>query len=136
MTADVHSFNRNITQFANFIGILPEQAVKKIALDLYVRITRKTPVLTGRARASWNIGIGQPDTTVPPVGVYGDQGPSKTNVLAQVDSRLPVVWITSNLPYITELENGHSQKAPAGMVKISIAEEQAKFAEIVREITG
>ena len=33
-----------------------------------------------------------------------------------------IVWITNNVPYIEELENGSSSKAPEGMLAVTFAE--------------
>lgn len=128
-----HEFNAQLTQFARKIQVAPQKVVKKVAFQLFRRIIEKTPVDTGRARASWNIAIGSINPAVAPEG----QHPKSPNALAAkaatvltsygADGRLPVVWISNNLPYIGELENGHSQQAPAGMVGLSIAEEQAAF---------
>lgn len=135
-----HEFNAQLTKFARKIQVAPQKVVKKVAFQLFRRIIEKTPVDTGRARASWNIAIGSTNNAVMPEGQY-KQGPgalaAKANsVLAGygADGRLPVVWISNNLSYIGALEDGHSQaQAPAGMVALSIAEEQAAFDQAWRE---
>lgn len=105
-----------------------------------------TPVDTGRARSSWNVAIGQPDTswpqgqTIPP--------PATAESAAAVLTVLGVyqtVWITSSLPYIKVLEyggypnpplrgswdrtrrewvvkssGGYSRQAPRGMVRLTV----------------
>ena len=38
--------------------------IRRIAIEIYTRITLKTPVDTGRARASWNLSRGKPDLSV------------------------------------------------------------------------
>lgn len=134
-----HEFNAQLTKFARKVQVAPAKVVKKVAFQLFRRIIEKTPVDTGRARASWNIAIGSINSSVAPEG-SNQKSPgalaSKANtVLAGygADGRLPVVWISNNLPYIGELENGHSGQAPAGMLKLSIMEEEAAFNQAWRE---
>ena len=134
-----HEFNAQLTKFARKIQVAPAKVVKKVAFQLFRRIIEKTPVDTGRARASWNIAVGSADASVRPEGQHPKSPAalaSKANtVLAGygADGRLPVVWISNNLPYIGELENGHSQQAPAGMLALSIQEEEAAFNQAWRE---
>lgn len=134
-----YEFNAQLTKFARKIQVAPRKVVKKVAFQLFRRIIEKTPVDTGRARASWNIAIGSIDSSIAPEGDNlkspGALASKANTVLAGygTDGRLPVVWISNNLPYIGELENGHSQQSPAGMVALSIQEEQSAFNQAWRE---
>lgn len=95
--------------------------VRKVALDLYGRITKKTPVDTGRARANWNLSIGSPDLTVD-----DDATKIKSASLSKGDGEKDI-YIANNLPYISALEHGHSKQAPRGMVALSIKEVNRAF---------
>jgi hypothetical protein len=96
-----------------------------VALKLHDRIVERTPVDTGRARASWTIVEGySPDLSVAPEGFQG--GASAAAAVqaarrAQVKEGFAYV-IANNLPYIVELENGSSKQAPHGMVRVAIAD--------------
>ncbi|MGY3038534.1 hypothetical protein ACVWWQ_000121 [Rhodanobacter sp. TND4EL1] len=78
----------------------------------------------GRLRANWNVSLAAPDTSTTDavdktgtatIGVGAD-------VLANADGKQDI-YITNNLPYAVSIEYGHSKKqAPAGMVRVSIAE--------------
>ena len=94
--------------------------VRKIALDLLGRLTKKSPVDTGRFLANWMVGIGSPDETTTE-STTNDAMERGAAVLTAYTS-LQKVYISNNLPYATALEHGHSQKAPHGMVAVSIAE--------------
>ncbi len=109
----------DLSAFANSININLKTVVRKITADLLTKIVKRTPVDTGRARASWNIGIGGPDTTVPAEGKHS--GNTSITSITAIDGN-ETVWISSNLDYIAHLEQGTSKQAPAGMVEISIAE--------------
>lgn len=102
--------------------------LRKIALDLHTAITERTPVDTGRLRASFQITTGAPAHTAPPPGTY-----SKADATTpEIDGTAPV-FITSALPYAEAIESGHSKQAPAGMVAISIIEMEAELRHLMSQ---
>lgn len=119
MSKEVDSFGIDLDRFAKTIGVRLEDAVRKLAIDAYAQVTQRTPVDTGRARASWRLATGAPDTSVEEEGKgsYPVQRPSlpKTG-----GAPFTVYFITNNLPYVKALEDGHSQQAPLGMVAVTI----------------
>lgn len=125
------AFNKRLQLFAIKTHIDFAQVVKKISIDIFAGIIRRTPVDTGIARASWLIGV----STEP-----SEQKRSATrNPLADISkleqlraNPFTVVNIINRLPYIVRLEKGWSKQAPRGMVALAIAEEKAKMAGIVR----
>jgi len=119
------SFSLDIASFAKETGLELELVTRKIALDAYTRVTIKTPVDTGRARANWNIGAGSPD-----LGVTEDTSKPSPN-LAKGDGD-DAIFITNNLEYVHELENGSSKKAPDGMVAITMLELEAGIRNVLR----
>jgi hypothetical protein len=116
-----------------------------------------TPVDTGRARASWAIGVGAPSDYVPPdvdpatkrerarqrrkggspPPIF--EAPTPTDALSLIDGN-EVIYVTSNLPYMEALENGHSKQAPAGMVRVTVAaietNMEARIAQAVAQNNG
>lgn len=120
----------NLNGFENFIddamGQIEEdayQVVLKIGIDLWRGIVLKTPVDTGRARASWNMSWDTPDGSVPPDGSYDDM-PSLPNPGVTMTGE--TLHVSSNLHYIEYLEEGKpgpgSDQAPQGMVKVTLEE--------------
>lgn len=105
MPNDFRQFSVDLDNFVKQVGLSAQAVQKKVAFDLFRRIVKKTPVDTGRARASWTISANGADQTV----------------------------ISNNVPYITALEDGHSKKAPVGMVKVSIAEIDVAMRRLVDE---
>jgi hypothetical protein len=118
---DIHSFGVQLDKFAKTVNVDVEKVVRRVSLDLWKRITVKTPVDTGRARANWMISAKTPSGNQLPEGEYSD--PPTPSVSNQgYDS----VFVTNNLDYIGALEDGHSKlQSPEGMVAVSIAEVQA-----------
>jgi len=130
MQTNFPEFERALQQFSKKVELSAATLTKRVATDLFRRIIEKTPVDTGRARASWNISIGAPNADVQPEGQHqsnADALAAKANeALAGygVDGQkhLQPIYITNNLPYIGELEHGSSQQAPQGMVALSLKE--------------
>lgn len=130
MADDLRSFTLKMDEFAHRVGLSPGLVVKRVALDLFSRIVRKTPVDTGRARASWNISAGAPDLSIPEGQTFSAKNPTQALSNVNVESG-QTIYITSNLSYIVPLEEGHSQQAPAGMVAVSIEEIKLSMAALV-----
>lgn len=126
-------FNVDVSRFFQKLGITFNQGVRRLAIDIHDRVVLRTPVDTGRARASWTVGIGeadlsqQPESFNNPGGAPGiaKQGQAK---LASFDwKRDKRIILSNNLAYINALEHGHSQQAPHGMVRITVAEVAAEL---------
>lgn len=120
------SFTLDIREFAEAAGLELELVTRKVALDAYSRVTRKTPVDTGRARANWNVGTGRPDLSTTKVG---ESSPPPS--LKKGDGEA-AIYITNNLDYISDLEDGSSKQSPNGMVSITMLELEAGIRNVLR----
>lgn len=122
--ANAMQFNLDLQKFVPKARKEASNFVRLIALDLYSRITKRTPVDTGRARAGWAISVNAPSDYVPPEG-SGDVQMIESDISGfDLDQ---VIYIFNNVHYIVYLENGSSDQAPAGMVRISLAEIEAEL---------
>lgn len=101
------------------------RATREMALFIHGRVSERTPVDTGTARANWNLFVGEPDDTVRtrPAGAPPARAVRMTSALPADGPRK--VYITNNIPYIVKLERGGSRQAPAGMVDVTLAEIEA-----------
>lgn len=95
-----------------------------LGLQIQKGISLKTPVDTGRARANWFMAEGAPDTSATAAKTPKDyaRGDFQANGVP--------IFITNSLPYIVALEYGHSKQAPAGMVRVTLAEIAATSAAL------
>ena len=132
VTNDVGRFNKAL---AEIVRLKTEEEalliVKKVVIDAYARIVDRTPVDTGRARASWQFGINTEPQGKVPEGDYRSQiaGIVAENV-SEIEAAPTAVWfIANNLDYIEALEAGWSKQAPAGMVSLTLR-------EIARQLEG
>lgn len=133
----IQTFSADLDRFARKLQLNRRLVVRRVALEIHDGIVRRTPVDTGRARASWTMSEGSP--------AGGDVGLVRMTSAAAAASSLAaaasvgisgdrLVYITNNVEYIIALERGHSQQAPAGMVAVTMAEVEARIAAILRSL--
>lgn len=86
-------------------------------------VVLRSPVDTGFFRANWQVNIGQrPDGVIQSYDLAG--GATITRGLAVIQQAQPgdEIWISNAVVYGPALENGHSQQAPQGMVRLTLAD--------------
>lgn len=114
-------FTADLEKAAEALGVgSAREAAVELALVLHAKITEKTPVDTGRARANWFMAEGAPV-------IASQLGTEPQSYTAADLTGTTVIFITNALPYIVPLEYGHSGQAPYGMVRVSIAEVMASI---------
>jgi hypothetical protein len=92
-----------------------EGVVAKLALGIQGQLILTTPVDTGWARSNWGSAI-----SAPLEGTPGDNPTIAGLKWSLVDGP---IYVTNNVNYISILNAGHSQQAPAGFVEIAITKE-------------
>ena len=118
------AFKRELAELRDEVSEGISRFVREIALDVYSRITIRTPVDTGRARGNWFLSVGRRSTRKSEKRGFPSPGESMAAAsaeLAQVQA-FETIYITNNLPYINRLEGGSSTQRPNGWVAITIAE--------------
>ncbi len=113
LTADLRKIAKKKKQTLN-------QAYSSIMFDLANQMITMSPKDTGAFQANWLAALNTGDYTF---------DKSKTNV-SEADGRLTVTlgslttdnnfYFTNSLPYAQKLENGHSEQAPSGVVRVTI----------------
>jgi len=119
---DARQFTSDLSRFADKVGLDLGQLRRRFTLELKTKIELRTPVDTGRLRGSWAVSDGKPSNFIPGEGTSG-VGPIEANFSQPFDQS----FITSNVPYVIAIEFGHSQQAPQGMVRVSMAELQTEL---------
>lgn len=137
--SNTKGFLDDLDKFADSLDIGVETVVKKIALEVFNGVVLKTPVDTGRARASWVIGV-ERRVNSPKVAdgrKFSEQEAQNLALrqLAALDTLKPyeTVFISNSLPYIGELEDGSSFQAPLGMVAVTLSEVKQDIRRITDE---
>ena len=118
------TFARDLSKAIEKAKDKAELAARKITIELFSNVILKSPVDTGRFRANWNCSIGSVDKSTSEETDKSGAG-SIGRVRAEVtkytlDGRS--IYLANSLPYADRLENGWSDQAPQGMVRLSIIE--------------
>jgi hypothetical protein len=145
--AKVGSFSQDILSFIEKTGLRADQVIRKLGFDAYLGILFRSPVRTGRYRASHRISINEVDLTVEPEDVEVDVISTNTvptglagNAAAALEKAEigDAIYITNNLPYAQALEDGHSSQAkgPTAVYGNTFEQLVTGFAKTVRSVTG
>ena len=134
-------FSRQLDALTDHIEGNITAVIRKACVDLYRRIVERTPVDSGRAKASWSISTTGTDT----ITEHAD-GWSHNELLEIIRNNVSdfeftihddKVLIVNNVEYISVLESGNgSGQAPQGMVAVSLAEFSAHFREALAGLEG
>ncbi len=142
-------FEAPLAAFAKELDLNMVTAIRMIALDILTRIVKRTPVDTGRARSGWDLTLGEPSSIVPPEteekgrkvkakqkfkSVFAGGATVAVPAAAAGIDGTQKVYIINNLPYIERLEEGWSKQAPAGMVRLSLAEVEAEVEIMLKKV--
>jgi hypothetical protein len=130
---NLDEFNRGLDDFAE--KTIPEEMNKFmiwLGSKLLNGFVKKTPIDTGRAQGNWQVTFHRPASGK--IESYSqDRGSTIRKGLSKLkqmkaDGVVQVVYITNNVDYIIKLEEGHSQRAPSGMVSVTLAEMESYLA--------
>lgn len=141
------SFAADITRFAKKTNLKGSMVLRKVALDAFAGVIKKSAVDTGRFRASWRVCLNQVNATVETKETYKGKVSSLKvgdypigSELAKFQSEaLKAQWadsilISNNLPYAIPLEYGWSSQAPGGMLRITVVEVQANLQAAIKAV--
>lgn len=124
------SFGLQLAEFAEQAKEAVDASLREVVIELGNSLIRMSPVDTGRFRGNWQFSIDNPAE-----GTLADLDPAGTETSARLagDSILfksgETAYIVNNLPYAIPLEYGHSDQAPGGMVRVTLA----RFQQIVED---
>ena len=126
MADNEESFLRTISAFSGIAGRRIDFIMRKIGLDAFNQLLRRSPVDSGRFRASWRYTVNVTDDTVEAPRktkstLQKGAPPTSTQTTAVLTAnktvtRKSVIHISNSLPYSVRLENGYSPQAPNGIV--------------------
>jgi len=142
------SFNSQIKSFNDKTQKAASAVFRGTALSLFGKIVKRTPVgnrstwkgkaskgyTGGRLRANWQVQINTPaDGEVNKEDKNGGKSIDNGNANMARAKIGDSIYITNNLPYADVIENGRSDQAPSGMVKVTIAEFKKIVADKARK---
>lgn len=139
-------FAKDLKKLCAKAGDRAEEVVRKVAIELQTSMILKSPVDTGRFRANWQCGIGAVDQSVSFELSKGSRSKNKRSKIATSDAKGrtelklegwkpgQTIFLTNSLPYANRLENGYSDQAPAGMVRLTVQEYGTYLRKVARQI--
>lgn len=128
------SFSISLAEFAQQASEAIDSTLREIVIEIGGSLIRMSPVDTGRFRGNWQFSVNSPAS-----GTLDSLDPSGSETTARlVGDSLEfrpgtTAFIVNNLPYAIPLEFGHSDQAPGGMVRITVARFQQIVLEAVRK---
>lgn len=129
------SFSSVIRRFSKRTNRDIDKVFRGTALGLFSAIITRTPVDSGRLRANWIASSGKPIykrfKRTDKSGAVAISSAAAIVMRTGADSSL---YLANSLPYASEIENGSSKQAPAGMVKVTVAEFQREVKKQVRKL--
>jgi len=121
-----------LPRFAKQIDVDIVLGIKKVAIDLETNLIAQTPKDTGRAAASWVVGVNKSPA---PRDLPEGRGRGSLNAevqgavnAARVEINRPLgpggyIEIANHVSYIRQLNRGSSRQAPRGFVQAAIRQE-------------
>jgi hypothetical protein len=95
------------------------------ALSMFSHVILRTPVKSGRLRGNWQSRLNKPASgTLEVNDATGSKAISEAGETVARAKLGDSIFLVNNLPYAQGIEDGNSQQAPSGMVKVTVAEFQ------------
>lgn len=140
-----HQFVLELKGLAGFVDEERGRAMRYLAAGILRSLVAMAPVDTGRFRHNWQVSTDHPgadEVPFAPMGQRAGQGgrhgwsekrmrrAGQAQAQAVIDRGMKVIGavtpgqsvnLFNNVPYATALEDGHSQQAPHGTVRVTLA---------------
>ena len=103
-----------------------QKLISRLTLNVTANLIEDTPIDTGWARANWVPSIGSPRRKTAGTRAAAENGkidhaPQAAGSAAVAGYKLgPAVFVSNNVPYISDLNDGSSRQAPAAFVQSAI----------------
>jgi hypothetical protein len=120
-------FRNDIARYIAKSKKAQDMFVQKVVLEIDKRLVQKSPVGDingGRFRNNWNISNAFPDlSTTEAIAPNINQSRSAASIFS-IKANGQIIYLTNSLPYAyrIEYEGWSKTKAPAGVVRVTIAE--------------
>lgn len=137
INTDINSNPANFTKKGNLKGSvrLAREKSQRSLKKLYPLAAGKNYV-GGRFRGNWQVAFNiAPTGELERIDAQGNETKQAGAAVIQTfNSEVGSIWLMNNLAYGPPLEYGHSSQAPAGMVRITVAEFQSFVDRAVQEL--
>lgn len=128
-------FAANLNALCKRAGDKAELVVRKTALELQSQMIERSPVDTGRFKSNWQAGIGGVNEAAnDSADKSGAAALGRTQVVLATWKPGMSIVLSNSLPYAKRLEEGYSQQAPSGMVRLTVQDYAAVLAKVASEL--
>ena len=137
-SAGDHSFSLSMDKWINKLDINLNTFSKKVVLEIDQRVSKRSPVKTGRFKGNWMLGVDGVPTTFDKNkfdrNKHLEIGSTVAERLLQIPKEAAghVYYLVNNLPYAKKLEDGSSAQTnnqPGGIVHLTVLE----FEQIIQQ---
>lgn len=126
-------FSRDLESFADRHQVMITLVVKKIVLDLFVRILKRTRVDTGYARGNWQVGVGSfPTTEIDNKNKSTSPAPAMQALSSYEAREEQSVFVVNSCHYIRYLEYGTESFEGDHMVSRTVEEFRSFVSDAVK----
>jgi hypothetical protein len=105
--------DRELAKIESEVIELTNKALRISALQAKAELQMRTPVLTGRARGSWNLSPTPNNMRDAKLSV----GSAFTILPPPSNKKFDTLYLTNGVPYIQDLNMGNSSQAPARFIE-------------------
>lgn len=121
MAQDLKQFAERIRKIAQGAEVKVASEVIKTAGVCLSTVVPATPVDTGRARGNWQVSISEPITSeIERLDKTGQTVIADGRRRMEARRQGQTIFITNNVSYIGDLNNGSSAQAPANFVQLAV----------------
>jgi hypothetical protein len=145
MANSLSQFSRRIRAVGKRVEVNTDKLTRQVALVADQTVVLSTPVDEGRARSNWIVSLGSPalserEPYAPGSKLGLSEGGNASGAIAQGQGVIAArksgqdIFISNNVPYISDLNNGTSAQAPANFVEkaVQVAVSAIRGARITR----
>ncbi len=119
-------FNKQLKKYLKVANKAGTKGVRSVSLQGLKMVMMKSPVDEGTFRGNWNIGVNTiDDSTDKGAGGNTAKYTVDNETLQRGNKRIGSIKagdginISNALPYAMKIEHGHSDQAPAGVVRVT-----------------
>lgn len=118
--SDAAAFRKKMRDWSHRLASAVPELPRRAAQELRVTLATYTPKDTGRAAASWNASARTANyTTKGPT--YNSPGTAVKDGIdtTRMGRAMDDYYVANAIDYLGKLNDGHSQKAPAGFIELA-----------------
>lgn len=129
------TFSLQLGQFIEKTKADGDKVLRQATLSMLNGVVKRSPVDTGRFRGNWQTTVGNPASGDLDTEDKSGGATLTAGVTAVAGAQMgDTTYIVNNLPYARRLEDGYSDQAPQGMVKLTVNEFKKYVDQAIQQV--